>query len=214
VDAQQRSRACFHSVPLLSLADLVDPRRLDRHNETLGGDMPIECGSETKQTATSTSKAPLDPANNARDLARHLCYQSCEEESCVKDQCLYRQTKMTGTTTYDPKTKEWSSTQTSSGKCSCEKSTKATCKMEIEQTVVYFDAKGEVAAHKARMIARQAAQKECEFRECPKRAAAESKCVYQEISIEGETKLDSATGMQVSTQKTIGECKCRTRRWL
>jgi hypothetical protein len=177
--------------------------------------MPVNCGSLPKQTGTLTEDSPMGAAHDALNLARGQAEQACASEKCDKGTCSYTETKVAGKTWYDPKTKKWTSSQTSSGKCSCVEESSAPCKKEMEQTVVNYGASPMPTSNKAREIARRLAQRGCEVGKClqSKGATKPNQCVYEETSIEGHTWLDSASGQYVSTQTSTGKCKCE-KRWL
>lgn len=177
--------------------------------------MPVNCGSLPKQTGTLTEDSPMGAAHDALNLARGQAGQACASEKCDKGTCSYTETKVAGKTWYDPKTKKWTSSQTSSGKCSCMEESSEPCKKEMEQTVVNYGASPMPTSKKAREIARRLAQRGCEIGRClqPKGDSKPNPCVYEENSIEGHTWLDSASGQYVSTQTSTGKCKCE-KRWL
>jgi len=174
-----------------------------------------DCASQPKQTATVTDNLPGQAADHALDLARAQAFQSCTTEKCDKGTCSYTETKVAGKTWYDPKTNKWTSAQTSSGKCSCMEESTHPCKKEVEQTVQDYGDGPTGAGDKARTKARRNAKQACEIGKCaePKGATKPNKCVYEETSIEGQTWRDSATGKYISTQTSIGKCKCE-KRWL
>ncbi len=178
-----------------------------RHQGKVEDNMPVNCGSEAMQTITLTENSPLQAAEHALDVAGALCWKACESEKCSEGNCSYTQSKMVGKTVHDLATKKWTSTQTSSGKCSCkDEGAEHPCKMEIEQTVVEYGDNPLAPSDKAREIARRNAQQACKVGKCSKKS--KMTCEYEEKRIEGETKMDSATGKYVSTQTTIGRCRC------
>jgi hypothetical protein len=179
--------------------------------------MAVECGSEPKQEAISAPNADPDKAYaEARDAARSQAGSACTSEVCptpAENDCIYFETKLVGSTVYNPSTQKWTSTQTSSGKCECvsrERGKKQPCKIEIEQTVTAFDATRTAAADAARGKARTYAEQACLIGVCPQPpgAAAAPVCKYKETEIRGDSKFDEAVSLYSSTQTTIGKCAC------
>ena len=180
-----------------------------RVQAALKGDaMPVKCGSEVKQTATADDTTIQRAVFLAQTQARALASGACGREKCAQGNCVYNETKLVGKTTFDPGTKKWTSSQTSSGKCACvEEEHKWPCKMEIEQTVVNYGTDPLQIGYKTQEMARLNGQHACDEGKC-EQGTKPNKCEYVESKIEGEVKMDPATGKYVATETSFGKCKC------
>jgi len=137
--------------------------------------------------------------------ARAACENLCKRNTgCAKNEsCQYYEKKLVGTTTYDPATDRWTSTQTSSGECHCTGDLKIDCDTSIEQTVVNFGANHDTVVADAQNYARTLAAGACISKNC----AATKKCQYKEKTPSGKTEPDAKWGWK-STQTSEGKCEC------
>jgi hypothetical protein len=175
--------------------------------------MAIECGSEPIQTAVADDADQQTAYTTAREAARQQAQDACAAETCPTGQtCFYTETKLVGKTTYDQATQKWTSTQTTSGKCSCKKddATVQACNIEVEQTVMAYDVNRKGASESAQAKARRQAEEACSHGKCPPPVppAQQQECKYKETRIEGSTKHDSVTNKYVATQTSVGKCHC------
>ena len=174
--------------------------------------MPVKCGSSPTQTARDTDKGPIYAAKHAWRGALEQASNACRAEQCEnqKKKCYYTEAKVTGSTWYSEKSKEWISDQTTSGKCSCLENVPNPCEREIEETVTAFGDKHADVGNKARTLAREIASQICEWGKCPDPpgVATTNKCAYKESKIVGTTWMDPESKKWCSKQTTTGTCAC------
>jgi len=174
--------------------------------------MPVKCGSSPTQTARDTDKGPIYAAKHAWRGALEQASNACRAEQCEnqKKKCYYTEAKVTGSTWYSEKSKEWISDQTTSGKCSCLEDAPNPCKREIEQTVTAFGDKQADVGNNARTLAREIASQICEWGKCPDPpgVTTPNKCAYKESKIVGTTWMDPESKKWCSKQTTTGTCAC------
>lgn len=171
-----------------------------------------KCGSQPTQSVTQTGQSAIRLAESAMATARAQADNACREEACENGNCFFTETKIVGSTWSDATGKQWSSTQTSSGKCSClhAKNHEQPCKREVEQTVTYYEKTEGKAGRLARDLARELGDRACRKGSCPdpKGVTERTRCIYKEVSILGTTWKDAASGLFISKQTSVGKCEC------
>lgn len=175
----------------------------------------MKCNTLVKQESTSDPHVDAQSAfDQALREARKDGEIACQGLDCENKDltCLYFETKVEGTTTYDPATEKWTSVQVSSGECRCGKKVKVgeeevifDCATEVKQTVVYFNRIRDIAVRDAEKWARQLASDTCKGKHCQQK-----QCTYEQSDLSGKTQNDYKLNppQYRSEQTSQGKCAC------
>jgi hypothetical protein len=172
----------------------------------------MDCSSSPHQSATSKPKDTADLAyQDALHAARFEAGDSCASLRCQGNStCGYLERKIEGTTTFDPTTEKWTSTQLSSGECHCASDEpRMDCDASVKQTVVFLDRQRGDARRVALELARKFAEHACAAKNCPPPQQPAKTCKYQESSNAGDTTPDKLDpNLWKSVQTSEGRCQC------